>query len=162
MMGCGLRTFFIGYFHFLPLAKIPPVVINNSIPLSGYYYYFQVEATAGSSPVSFAGVTDAVCIPVDNSGGGNSSAVPLPHFCSLILRVSLENTARKGRGRDQAKVQIDSVHFACRVRRYTSFSDVLFAGNSLVILGGLMTIQKPITISKGWHEVSHVVGTKNG
>lgn len=40
MMGCGLRTFFIGYFHFLPLAKIPPVVINNSIPLSGYYYYF--------------------------------------------------------------------------------------------------------------------------
>lgn len=50
--GCELRTLFIRcfpfFFFFLPLAKLPPAVINNSIPLSGYYYYFQVWATAGS------------------------------------------------------------------------------------------------------------------
>lgn len=47
--GCGPRTFFTGYFHFLPLAKIPPVVINNSILQSGYYYYFRVWATVAPS-----------------------------------------------------------------------------------------------------------------
>lgn len=102
IMGCGPRTFFIGYFHFLPLAKIPPVVINNSIPLSGYYYYFQVCAMVAPS-LSALPETQMLCAYLLTILG--AEIAHHSHFQTsalFILMVSLENTAREGR-RDRRK-----------------------------------------------------------
>ena len=124
MTGCALRTFFIGYFHFLPLAKIPPVMINNSIPLSGYYYYFQQQAAAGSEPVSSA-ESQMLCAYLLTILWAETLSIPTS---PLVLfhpnGVPWNHSQWKETGQTEAKVQTDSVDFACRVRIYTYFSDV--------------------------------------
>lgn len=141
MMGCGLRKFFIGYFHFLPLAKIPPVVINNSIPLSGYYYFF--------SSVSHSWLL--VCQL------GRSHRCRM-HTCwqpcrwkkltvptsTLLLFHSKRGpwTHSQGReeGQTEAKVQIVWI-FALEFRIILTSQMFYFTANSLVILGDWMRIQ---------------------
>lgn len=63
-------------------------------------------------------------------------------------------------GQTEAKVQIDSVDFACRVRVYTYFSDVFHRQLTCYMPGNEWKC-KPTIILKDKHTVLHIVGTKN-
>lgn len=133
MTGCALLTFFIGYFHFLPLAKIPPVMINNSIPLSGYY--FQRQATAGFS-LSALPESQMLCAYLLTILWVETAQSPLPHWCSFILMVSLEITASERRGTDWRQRCRKTVWILPAGLEYIPNSQ-MFAGNLYLFYQGI-------------------------
>lgn len=126
MVGCGLRTFFMGYFHFLPLAKIPPVVINNSIPLSGFFFFFSSVSHSWLLACQLGRSRRCRVHTCWQSCGWKKLTISTSTLLFFHPNdVPWKHNQGREEGQTEAKVQI-VWSFAFGFRIYTYFSDVFF------------------------------------